>query len=281
MKYRVLNLLVSGQFSQSTNNNSLPKTKFQAIICSLLFCLLLTSCSSTSVRGVRSQSAAFVPITVRSLRASIDKILDDSLLSPTLIGAKIISLTDGRILYERNSNKLFHPASNMKLLTTVTAMNVLKPDFQFVTSVVTEGEIRDSVLRGNIYVKGCGDPLFHIEDLDSLAAKIRGRGVTTIDGFIIGDVTYFDDLYWGSGWMWDDEPFSDEAFITPLTINDNSVSVDVRPGRKVGDSVEVTCSPFTHYFDVVNSGITSADSMIPVLGGTRLKGENTMVIKGR
>lgn len=218
--------------------------------------------------------------TIKQLQYAIEKVLDDSALIPCIIGGRIVSLKDGRVLYSRNNNLLYHPASNTKLLTTATALALLDSQFTFKTIVYAEKAPKDSTLEGNLYVKGFGDPLLKTADLDSIITLIKKFGINEIDGNIIGDVTYFDDVYWGAGWMWDDEPEYYEAFITPLTINSNCVKIKVTPGMNIGDTLQYTLEPPLPYFVIQNHGITSNDTLIPPVVVTRLKHENTITIKG-
>src|ERR1041385_4654586 len=246
----------------------------------LLISFLLSACSSVRQSGNQiSNDPPSNPI--QPLSSQIDSVLGDSLLSPAFIGIKIVSLDNGNIIYERNSKKLFHPASNMKLLTTATALHLLDKDFQFRTGLFMDSIVQKGVLNGNLYVKGMGDPLFKTEDIDSLAKSVRQRGIQEINGDIIGDVTYFDSLSWGAGWMWDDEPDADEAFITPLTVNGNAIQIIVAPGRSIGNPVNVSLEPNTEYVSVSNFGVTSSDTLIPPLTVTRNRGENHVIVRGR
>jgi D-alanyl-D-alanine carboxypeptidase/D-alanyl-D-alanine-endopeptidase (penicillin-binding protein 4) len=218
---------------------------------------------------------------LQKLQNTIDKILNDSALVPCIIGVKIVSLEDGRILYSRNNSLLYHPASNTKLLTTATALALLDSQFTFKTLVYAEKAPEESELEGNLYVKSFGDPLFKTSDMDSLIKLIRQAGINKISGNIIGDVTYFDDQYWGAGWMWDDEPEYYEAFISPLTINGNCVDIKVKPGLKIEDSLQYSLEPPIPFFVIQNQGTTSDDTLIPPLTVTRLKHENVITIAGR
>ena len=248
--------------------------------CLVLLGFLLASCSSVPPTGKPSS-----PETGRSaldkLHSQIDSVFADSALSPCFVGAKIVSLTDGRVLYERNANKLFHPASNMKLLTTAAALKILGKDFKFRTVLGADSVIRRGELRGSLYVKGSGDPLTTISDIDSLVSSVRSHGIEKVRGGIVGNTSYFDTLYWGAGWMWDDEPDPDEAFISALSVNDNAIEVSVGPGRRIGDAVEATLNPATSFMKVLNSGVTSRDTLIPHIKVTRRRGENTILIEGR
>lgn len=216
-----------------------------------------------------------------SLKVQINEILKDSLLDPCFLGIKIISLDDGKVLYELNSIKLFHPASNMKLLTSATAINTLKSDYQFKTKLFNDGKLINRVLQGNLYITGSGDPLLETNDLDSLSLLINIQGIKQITGDIVGDVSRFDSIYWGKGWMWDDEPDAFSAFITPLTVNGNSIKIFVSPGKNIGDPLSIKTEPVTSFIKLLNFGITSNDTLIPLCQVNRLRGMNKIVINGR
>ena len=213
----------------------------------------LIACSSTgALKGPEKQTNAFL-----NLSRNIDQILQDSSLQQTRTGIKIVSLQTGKTLYERNSQELFHPASNMKLLTTATALKRLGTNFRFKTILYADtASITDSTLSGNIYLKGFGNPDLSVEDLWWMVRELKSRGISRINGNLICDETYMDDLYWGSGWMWDDVSAWYWAPICALTVNDNCVRVTVKPGSKIGDSLTVQLEPRTNYLKIVNMGVT-------------------------
>ncbi len=216
-----------------------------------------------------------------SLQIKIDEILKDSLLNLCFLGINIISIDDGRALYKLNSSKLFHPASNMKLLTSAAAINTLKHNYQFKTKLFTDGKIINGVLHGNLYIVGSGDPLLETNDLDSLSSSLSTRGIKIITGDIVGDNSRFDSIYWGKGWMWDDEPESYSAFITPLTVNGNSIKIFVSPSKKIGDPLSIQTEPVTSFIELSNLGITTNDTLIPLCRVTRQRDNNNIMITGR
>lgn len=237
--------------------------------------LLLNSCSTLFPPS--SEESA-----LRELSNSIDAILADSLFIPTRTGIKIVSLRKGEILYERDSKALFHPASNLKLLTTATALHALRKEYKFKTALCVDTLGYDSTVVGDLYIKGFGNPDFKTRDLRWMVDQLKAKGVTTVCGDIVGDVSFFDDLYWGKGWMWDDEPSFYEAFITPLTINDNCVRVLVAPGERVGEPVRVRLDPETNYLSLDNQGVTGSDTALSTLEVTRdfIVRSNTLIVKG-
>jgi D-alanyl-D-alanine carboxypeptidase/D-alanyl-D-alanine-endopeptidase (penicillin-binding protein 4) len=233
--------------------------------------LLLGGCASLS--PPRS-----TPDPLTRLRSEIDAVLSDSLLVPTRTGIKIVSLNSGRVLYDRDSELLMHPASNLKLITTATTLKALGNNFLFKTTILADSTTPDGIVRGNVYLKGYGDPDLTVTDLDSMASNVRSQGIRRIEGDVVADVSYFDDLYWGNGWMWDDEPDPDEMFISPLSVNKNFVTVTVLPTFRPGDSAIVAINPPTPYIGVVNSARTVEDSVTTNLHISRLFKERLNII---
>ncbi len=221
------------------------------------------------------------PTSRSEMRTELRKLLADSALAPCFIGVEIRSLRDKSVLFEQNSRKLFHPGSNMKLLTTATALHRLDPSFRFTTAAGARSAIRDSVLEGDLIVAGTGDPLLMPADLDSLAQMIAARGIRRITGGIIGDVSRFDSVGWGKGWMWDDEPYSDFPFLTPLCVHHNVISLRVTPSSAPGGAPGFTMEPASAEVKVLSAAITGTDTLIAPLDGDRIRNTNTFRLFGR
>jgi serine-type D-Ala-D-Ala carboxypeptidase/endopeptidase (penicillin-binding protein 4) len=241
-------------------------------ICSVILfwipALLLYGCSSAryageskpAVEGRHMPSVSPLP----ALKANIDGLLPDSLFPPSNAGIMVVSLADGRSLYELNPDLYFMPASNEKLFTSAAALTVLKPDYRFLTSVSV-----DTTDVPTIYVRGSGDPLLATADLDSLARTVASLLPQNRSWLLGGDVSLFDDVPWGEGWMWDDEADPDGMAITPLSLNGNTVHVQVRGGDNPGDTLTVTVEPETGYVTVENRGVTAIDTTSQALQVTR------------
>jgi len=242
----------------------------------ILFSIFVSGCT-----GVASLRPPGDPL--ERLRFDIDAVLADSIFIPSRTSIKIVSLETHQTLYERDAKLLFRPASNMKLLTSAAAIHFLGAGFLFKTSVHADSISPDGILSGDIYLKGFGDPGLQTSHLDSLAGILKASGLNTITGDVVGDVSYFDDLYWGNGWMWDDEPYSDEMFITPLSVNSNCVIVKVEPGIVAGDSALVSIAPQTEYVVPINFAKTVTDTVIQPLKVTRLfkQRSNIIIIDGQ
>lgn len=225
----------------------------------------------------------------KALHARIDQILADSALAHSSAGVKIVSLRTGEIFYERNSNLLFHPASNQKLLTSATALRILGPAFEFSTRVACDSDaVKDSVLTGNLFLIGGGNPDLTSIELFDLAQQLKQAGIRKVSGDLICDDFYFDDVRWGSGWAWDDDPAAYSPRLSALTVNKNVVNVAVTPGDSVGKLANVFVDPPTDFVQVVNTSATvqygwQIDSLnLPplIIGRRWQQNQNTIVVDG-
>lgn len=185
----------------------------------------------------------------------IDTLLVSELPSSTLASISIYDLTDNKSLYQRNDKLLMRPASNQKILTSSATYLFLGNQYNFETKLVHNGTVDDSVLCGDLYFIGGFDPDFTAHDLDSLIKQIKKSGIKEINGDLYGDVSAMDSLFWGEGWMWDDDPYSFAAYMTPLCINENSIDIVVSPSKS-GDSTIVRTIPQVTFYKIKNSAHT-------------------------
>ncbi len=228
-----------------------------------LLSLFLTLSLSYGCAGTRALPQQAVPTdAVAALQDSIDAILQDSTLRRTYAEVKVVSLATGEVLYQRNSDHLLHPASNQKLLTTLAALHYLTPSYTFQTILYADSSaVGDSVIAGDVFLKGYGDPDFSTEDLHGMVDRLLAMGIHRIEGDIVCDDTYFDSLRVGVGWMWDDGPVG--GYFSPISaiaLNSNTVELQVGPGDSVGSPVRVQLLPSTHYVTIDNQATTAAES---------------------
>ena len=203
------------------------------------------------------------------LPESIQTLLASSAAARTAFwGIQIVDLGSGKTLYELNPERFFVPASNTKLFTTALALTRLGPEATFQTRVVAdlppdaEGRIRGALrlvgggdpnlsARAIPYRMGpvTGNPLAAIEDL---AGQVVARGVKRIDGGIIGDDTWYLWQPFAKGWAIDDPQYDYGAPVSALTVNDNAVTLGVRPGAREGDLAALAWDPPLEYYLVDN-----------------------------
>ena len=111
-----------------------------------------------------------------------------------------VDLTSGKPLYARNLRLPLIPASNEKLAITYASLVALGPSYRFSTEVLGEGELDGTIWRGDIVLKGYGDPTLSTLDLLTLASQIRSQGIRRVTGHVVGDESFFDARRTGPGW---------------------------------------------------------------------------------
>lgn len=118
------------------------------------------------------------------------------------------SIDADRPLISINADQLFIPASNNKVFSAVWALDLLGEDYRFPTELLVTGPIENGVLRGDVIIRGSGDPAFGYPDytadpmdpLRIMAEQLRRRGVQRIEGGVVGDPFAFDTLLLGTAW---------------------------------------------------------------------------------
>lgn len=168
----------------------------------------------------------------------LDRHLADARFAAASWGVSVVSLDDGRTVYAHDAGRLMLPASTAKLYTAAFALDRLGPDFRAHTDVLQNGDLRKGRLRGDIVLRGGGDPTLSGDAwANSLAAALREHGLRRIDGAVIGDDTVFAGPPIGAGWEASDlqEPYGAQA--GGLDIDENTMTmslaarrVEVRPG---------------------------------------------------
>jgi D-alanyl-D-alanine carboxypeptidase/D-alanyl-D-alanine-endopeptidase (penicillin-binding protein 4) len=114
--------------------------------------------------------------------------------------AVAVELGSGRVVYARNPSLPLIPASNEKLAVTYAALVSLGPAYRIETQVLGLGEQDGVEWRGDLVLKGSGDPTLSSLGVRRLAAEVRGAGIRVVSGRILGDESYFDTFRTGPGW---------------------------------------------------------------------------------
>lgn len=222
----------------------------------------------------------------QALQQRLDEILADQGLTGAWVGVKVVSVDTGAVLYQRNPDGHFVPASNMKLFTAAAALDVLGPDFRFVTRLVSDRRPSGGVLDGDLYLVGGGDPTVLPQTLVEMASAFaRTAGVRRVTGRLVADDTWFDDVRLGEDWLWDDEPSWTTPQISALTLAPDedydvgTVMVEARatsPGRPA----DVRFVPENTYLTLDARVVTGPGGSASSLHVTRQHGTNRIIVTG-
>ena len=119
-------------------------------------------------------------------------VLDVRHLPDASLSVYVVDLASGDVVLDWNADVARNPASTIKLLTTLVALDVLGPAYQWQTDVYALGDVEDGHLRGDLLIKGGGDPFLVTERVWQLLREVRQAGIHAIDGDLLIDDSYFE-----------------------------------------------------------------------------------------
>jgi serine-type D-Ala-D-Ala carboxypeptidase/endopeptidase (penicillin-binding protein 4) len=276
----------------------------QRAACLALAIAAIAICASDGQAQAKTQPIAgtkskkpHVDAATRKFTKRADALLECEPASKGEWGLLIVDAQTGQTLFERNAEKYFVPASNMKLFTTALALAKLGPDYRFHTTLETRGALSaEGVLSGDLYLVGRGDPNLSNrkfpyalkEEFDGspervlaeLADGLVAKGVREIAGDVIGDDSYFPREPYPNGWEIDDMVWEYGAAISAIVVNDNTVTLTLTPAETAGGPVQAVVSPVTPDFLVQNNVVSSAAEIKSDLTLTREPDSKIVVVRG-
>ena len=178
-------------------------------------CFTMQAQTLPDVTLLRQDTAEVVLPWPMNVQARLDSLTSDTLLRRTQLGLMVYDLAADSVIYSYGGQQTLRPASTMKLLTSVTALDLLGSRYDYRTSLYYQGRMADGVLEGDVWLVGGMDPLFDDTDLRIMAETLHRVGIDSISGRIMKDVTFKEDMLLGEGWCWDD----DNPQLTPLLIS--------------------------------------------------------------
>ncbi|MBZ5609232.1 MAG: D-alanyl-D-alanine carboxypeptidase/D-alanyl-D-alanine-endopeptidase [Acidobacteriia bacterium] len=193
-------------------------------------------------------------------------------LSGAFVGLEVLNLSDGKILYQLNSDHLFVPASNMKLFTSALALERLGPEYRFRTEVRADRPVdAKGTLAGDLVFVGGGDPSlsgrsypyryragstpgadYSFRAVEELAGQLVSRGLKRVDGDIVGDDRRYVWEPHAGVWSTGDATWDYGAPVSALIVDDNSLAVTLVPAASAGELAQVRVSPAFEYFSIDN-----------------------------
>lgn len=214
-----------------------------------------------------------------SLQISLDQLINR--LNPHVnLGMVVVDLTSGETLYKRNANRLYIPASNMKLFSEAAALMALGPDYRFKNQLSTSAsQLQQGVLQGNLYIHLSGDPSFSRDDLRTLLASLKQWNINTIQGNVVIDSSLALVDPYPPGWLTADLAYSYGAPIAPLMLDANRLTITVNPAAQVGSPAIVEVDDGGGAIVLNNQATTKANEKGCGVG-FNLDKDNNLTVRG-
>ena len=200
-----------------------------------------------------------------TLQQRIDQAVKAEPLKGAVVGVMVQDAA-GHVVASREADRRMVPASNLKLVTTGTALHALGPDFRFETGIGYTGTVEDGTLHGDVYIIGGGDPTIGV--VDTVAVKpdalfwrwkslLKDAGISRIDGRIIGDGRAYEGHLENTTWGYDDTGTYYGAGCNALSFYENAIDYLVSAGAE-GEPVKVTQrhpdTPWMHFGNLTSTG---------------------------
>ncbi len=249
--------------------------------------LVAFAAAMAATAGLVGQSVG-APTGVRAtgLQQQLDTLLTDPRFQGSQVGLVVRDATTGETLYDRNGGTRLLPASNTKLFSSAAAMETLGTGFRFHTDVLATAPVKGGKLRGDLYLKGFGDPTALEADYVALAKQVAAAGIRRVDGNLVADDTYFDQARLGDTWASDDESFYYSAQISALTLapdtdyDSGTAIIESLPGAQVGAPAQLKMIPANGVLKVINTATTGAAGSSNTLTVERDHGTNIVRVTG-
>jgi D-alanyl-D-alanine carboxypeptidase/D-alanyl-D-alanine-endopeptidase (penicillin-binding protein 4) len=158
----------------------------------------------------------------KNVQEGIDELLRDEMFNTSQVGLLIWDLDADSAIYRYNDRQLLRPASTMKVITAITALDRLGGSYQFKTDLCYTGRVDSSKLIGDVYCVGGFDPRFNSDDMRAFVEALHRMGVDTIRGNVYADISMKDTDLLGEGWCWDD----DNPVLSPLVYQRKNIFMD-------------------------------------------------------
>lgn len=182
--------------------------------------------------------------TSHPVRKALEQFLADRDLRGASVAFYAYNIQTRQVLADINADQLLLPASVLKLLTSITAMEVLSPDYRIRTDVFLDGVKQDTLFKGNIVIRGYGDPTIGSElpsfqhtfssFCHQLVQSLQKQHISSIEGMLIADARVFGPLLQSPGYVWEDLGNYYGAGASSLNFAENKLRLEFSSGKEQG-----------------------------------------------
>ena len=192
--------------------------------------------------------AATLHIAAMTPQEAVNKFLSDNSLRYASVGVNVIDLDSAKSIASHLPDQADITASTMKTVVSSAALGMLGPHFRFETPVYLDGEVKNGHFKGNIIIQGVGDPTLgsiylprQARIVQEIVDALRARGITKVEGCIVGDDSLYAFPCYDEDWDVGDLPYDYGTAVHGLSFHDNLVTVSFT----VDDQQNVTATSFT------------------------------------
>jgi serine-type D-Ala-D-Ala carboxypeptidase/endopeptidase (penicillin-binding protein 4) len=229
-----------------------------------------------------ARARAEPPAPKKGLQEVLAALATDRRIAPARVGFRAVEPGSDRTVAELRATEAFNVASNVKLVTSAAALELLGPAFQFKTAAYAAGR-KGGVAQGDLFLKGFGDPSFSEPDLYELVCELWDAGVRSVEGGVVIDETYFDDERLPPLFDSKDTEREYRAPVGALSLNQNAISVRVIAGEAPGEQAVVLVRPRSSHLKVKNATTTVSTlrrSWVDISTRT-VSGTTEILVRGR
>jgi serine-type D-Ala-D-Ala carboxypeptidase/endopeptidase (penicillin-binding protein 4) len=182
------------------------------------------------------------------LSAAIKSLETDAQFKHAIVSMYVVDSKTGKVLFDKNAQVGLAPASCQKVITSVSAFELLGKEYQYKTDLALEGEIKNGVLSGNTYLIGYGDPTLgswrwknttERAVLNNFVGAIEKKGIKEIKGNVFGYDRKWESNNTPRGWIWEDIGNYYGAGASSLNWRENQYDIILKAGEKLGDKATI------------------------------------------
>ncbi len=201
--------------------------------------VLLLSCFSLT---------SFSQSVTERLTKAINQLQTDSQFKHAAISFYVVHTKTGKVIFDKNADMGLAPASCQKVITSTTEFELLGNNYRYKTALVYNGILKDGLLKGDILIKGSGDPTFgswrwnETKEqivLKKMTAVLVAKGIKKINGQIVYSNANWESNSTPGGWVWDDIGNYYGAGASAINWHENQYDLILKSGNATGSAVTI------------------------------------------